>query len=1247
MSMIKDLFPDNLLATTKLDPNTVPGLTNNSLMGPSIFNGLSLEQVSKGIAVADNNTEKADQARPTVLANTSSFATSVNYYVQLTANKLTNTEMKRPGYQDYLEWQGLAAALALRNIYSVKGLDLSIMPVKLNAANLVDACILYSMAKDEAYQYAVDYNALGQPVSGTLFYFCQKGVPFALFHPEIGICPKKDYDRSIFEGILDWYDSSSGWKNLLDPGKPDSYIMEKFYLNRLAWWLSENGLTAAYNKCLASLPNYNHNFYTGLKGDALVGAALIDQIAKNVTLPGASQTRVNALWGNKGSKVLTACMAYHYNGQKLPLPTLYTDKLFLAAISKEVPSRLIYNVTNGVETRALDIGFTNNSGYPDLDSFCPVAPFTMSGAEVLATQCKLTNLRFVPEAQTFGLIAVNVEASVQTPDGEVVTIKHRYTCENIMQGSLPYAMVWPCVELPEDSWHQYYATWTDPYYSPQNLLKDTSGKLLTMRPSNLMQMQMNVGTKNIVNRASATGQNKWTVWYSDKQFDYAALSCLKQANGIDSDMLGVIFVPYKRPIKAGDPAAMQVTTPTILAVDFGTTSTVVSVKPTTFIKPKELTYSDYSCTITVEDADAKNKVMKHHWLGTDKEHNGKLFSVAQLFTRADGTTGPNPNVITAAGNNRYYVDGRMFVVSGALLTEYAANSFDAQQIYNDMKFSATTNPVYMHAAAIFLAGLYQYAMLYLLSNYYVPVAGVDYVTLYASYPNDVTRSSLQQSWQYAQNILSDTLSGELLSPLDAGAICYRTEAQATTVYNLNPNRAVQIPHMISVDIGGGTTDIALKNLQNILMGAPDSGNVKQLSIRYAGREMMVESLVECYRRYADETIDPTAMMGKTTAFSNLWSAVDMTNLITQFVNTCQNAQNQVALGALVKDSTLRQFVECLLAGGMDIGDPALKSEHRILRQTITLKFGMLMLTLAQIIARNIEIWNDSNGKLAAPGNILSLDMVVSGTSAQLLKYVFNCNLGDLDNKNYAAAVALPNVQAGIGIINDFIEYIMRETLGKDADTVMGEKGTANEIHVDFTFHVNPDVALKQEVSFGMIEMKMPHGAAYDYDPHTPPVAAAAPTAVPAATPTGRFGHFGGGAAGASAATTMNPAVKAALRQQRQTKATNCIMNSDYTALQNFINGDLATFVRLFDTHVAPYPSKCNVSPLKINGQAENDLPTMLSNFTEAEFTQVKMSTATAHSAYMCEEEQEPYLDVLARLYLVDELFNYQMTKYQQ
>ena len=56
---------------------------------------------------------------------------------------------------------------------------------------------------------------------------------------------------------------------------------------------------------------------------------------------------------------------------------------------------------------------------------------------------------------------------------------------------------------------------------------------------------------------------------------------------------------------------------------------------------------------------------------------------------------------------------------------------------NDMKFNHTMNVMNYHAASVFLAGVYMYAVLYLLKEGCVPAPNVDLVELRVSYPNDV------------------------------------------------------------------------------------------------------------------------------------------------------------------------------------------------------------------------------------------------------------------------------------------------------------------------------------------------------------------------------------------------------------------------------------------------------------------------------------------------------------------------------
>lgn len=1237
MPMIKDLFPDNLLATTKLNPAIIPGLAPDGLSGPNEFSGLTLEMVAKSVDTSGNSKEKADQACPTLFANLSSFVMNVNHYISMESAKLTAAEISRPGYQDYLEWQGLVAALALRNVCSVKGLKLSIQTVTLKNTDPVSACILRTMAKDDCFQYAVTYDPFGQPASGVLFYLCQKGTPFALFHPEVGLCPKKQYNHRIFENVLDWYDPQTGWKNLLDQNTPQSLLLEEFYRNRFAWWLKENGMTTAYNKCISTLPGYNvsvHASYTALASAPLLGAAAIDGIAAAANSPKAT-----AIWGKKGSTILTAPMAYSYQGSIYPLPRLYTDKLFLANVGRD--SRLICNVANGAMTVDKPLNFTSNGGYAVLDGFRPVAPFTRFGAEILASQCKLLDLKFTPETTQSGLKAVHVETQLRTPNDEVVTISRWYSCDQIRQGSLPYVMVWPCIPLPENAWKEYYATWSPSEYNAQSMLMRSNGENISPINQDLLRIEMNAGESNVINRAAAAGENKWTVWYNSEQFKYAVLSQLKEMGSSENETLGVIFVPYCRSVQLNDPDVTLVNKSIELAVDFGTTSTVVGFRVAGGAK-QPLKYCDFSCTLTVEDEGAKQKVMQHRWLGTDKAIDTKIFTVAQLFDRADGTRGPDEDISSTAGKNRYYVDGRMFVVSGSLLQAYTNgrsgdNVFGSQKIINDMKFSAQTNPVNMHAAAVFLAGIYQYAVLYLLSKKFLPVDGIPYIQLRASYPNNVTLGALKQSWNYANQILSQTLETPYLAPSDPNNIIYYTEAEATTAYNSTPGIAVTFPHMISVDIGGGTTDIALKNLRKMLMIG--SSDARHLSIRYAGREIMVESIVECYRRFAGEDGPETIKTAKHDAFRSLWSE-GMEQLVGQFHVICeQNNGQDVPRQALVQDASLRMVVECLLAGGMNIGDPTFVPEHKMLRQVITLKFAVLMLTVADVIAQNLDIWNDKNGELFAPDNILSLDMVVSGTSAQMLQYIFNCSLTELDGKD-ALTASLPQVKNGIQLINFFIAA----AIGKER---LGDR------QISFKFHVNPDVVQKREVCYGLLTM-----AQTKSNPSTDSTPLDSTLENPFKNPFTSLFEKEERDISESKGENAGPAVQskppvdsaqqeARDRANRREAAKRAIMSMSYSELMKFINDPLSAFMNYYNKNVVQYSVNASTTPIQKDGRPVENLPQMLNEITAGEYASIQMNVADHYVAYMAETEQAPYLKSLVKLYLINEMLNRQISKYQQ
>ena len=563
--MIKNRFPDNLIASTELDPALVPDLANVAQKGPIVAQ-IELDQIVDNVTIdLAQAAQTTSHARPSMFASISSFAENVRK--ALNAVDGTQPPSVYAGLddlvkRDFAEWQGMVAAVALSHVYSGAGLEISVDPVYLDGHNQVERCILMEMDKDAVYKQAVTQRdpLTGDPTGGYLYYICQNGVPFALFHPGVGLCAMKQYDAAIFDGVLSWHESiaedgcHAGWKFIAEPGQAH---LDDFCLSRIAWWAGQNNL------------RQYKNFIQNLQRDRT------HVPSPNLVSPAALPNTVNidSVWPGKGTAFGTTMMfCLDINGVAYSLPELFMDTLLLTYVEKQENNKLVYNASTGEKK----IGFL---GDPEaLAAFAPIPPFRKAFVKLL-DNCTLENLVFDATTVAGKIQTILVEATILSPAGETFTISRKYSAKMICQGKVPHLMIWPYMEMPKgmNLWNNYHATWYEQAKSVSPL-RDCNDKMLRMI-SGLSYSFADQGTTRKVFRPTAQ-HDAWEVCTGTAPFRYAILTGKYQDDGAAMEM-GMIFVPA---IPEYDPYSAQSvffvnqTSPVKLAIDFGTTSTVCALR---------------------------------------------------------------------------------------------------------------------------------------------------------------------------------------------------------------------------------------------------------------------------------------------------------------------------------------------------------------------------------------------------------------------------------------------------------------------------------------------------------------------------------------------------------------------------------------------------------------------------------------------------------------------------------------------
>ena len=421
MPNIHDRFIDNVVASTRLDVALVPALDVASTKGP-ITAPVDLKYIAENIQtnLVDPQADTS-HARPSMLAHVTSFSRNVRTAILKSSSVAAFAELDMQQRKDYAEWQGMIAAVALTQVLSATGLELSIKSEFLTRDRVLDRCILMSMTKgDGTFRPAVTMDGENEPISGYLYYICQAGEPFAIYHPTIGLVPMKTYDPTIFDGVLSWYhsdpkDCHNGWRLLVEPGRPS--VLDDVCLSRIVWWAANNGLISFASFVARHQQNPE--------------AVCDDSMAAPDVMPNA--LNIDSVWPGQGTKFGTAA-AYTLDRSKVPM--LFGERILVSFMGSSVQNKMIYNSVDGEKK----VRFSGD--IPELAAYAPVPPFRTESIALFRT-CRIQELVFDGAVAAGKLSGIRVMLRVINGAGEVLTLRKYYSSQNICQGMVPYLMICP------------------------------------------------------------------------------------------------------------------------------------------------------------------------------------------------------------------------------------------------------------------------------------------------------------------------------------------------------------------------------------------------------------------------------------------------------------------------------------------------------------------------------------------------------------------------------------------------------------------------------------------------------------------------------------------------------------------------------------------------------------------------------------------------------------------------------------
>lgn len=1031
---------------------------------------ITLENIAEALHIKNVVSDRACStyfAIPSPMANVISFENLVRRalrtYVDKGIGVLKNMEQEKRALN---EWLGILSLWTSQSVLKAYGINISTEIITLSDENKPLHRILSASMKDiPVFEKAK--NSSGQY---QIMVIKQDNVPFAIFHPQLLLCPFRQYPVELFKGKIQWYDCEKDrndahncWLDMVGQMEAGESFMPDFVLDRLILWAYRNRQKSGDSDlmhCLLQMINPEE-----VRKRNELSARL--KTSKELLSTQNMLAYMDQLVDGKGAGKNFMTM----DGQ-LELPDVFLPQIMLVNIgSKDSPG---YETFMMRDKRLCRLEYERNMMTSEaLDSVVPLLPCgfqTMGkleemGLEITAARF-LVKLAETKETDRGEIERIRVTITLRKKEEEqesTYEIIHTYYSQQIVTGVLPFVAVWPYVSLPADTWKNYYGcsalqmdgkivTALIPHQAVLSG-RENEGYLTQLPEVRKITAQFPYATEcSCEDFQEGRYHSEWKMAHSEVMFRYVSF----QSNGRE---MGSIQIPECDEFNVDKMKRGEIYR---IGVDLGTTSTLcgcmpVDEKGVSKEKEKMMVINNDARTITyVSDTDLMAFV-KSWWLPQyiGKEGmQGKFLTISQLFqSEWHGT---------AEFAYRPYINGRICFMDSRLLKDLTQGNEENERdalaelrIFNNMKESEeNTDNEQGKATRIFMTNLLMFGVLEGLKK------GFYRFELRCSYPSKGYLSRLSGMWQNAVNNIRDYIveapekGAEFPFSFDRN-IYFFTEAKSVMSYQRNVERN-NVNNYIIVDIGGGTTDISL--IGNSGSGVKNMKVDSEVSLKYAGRRLVNDSIVECLRFgterqrnapvspltgiwMANERIPNPKKPGKESKKldASAETLVERFELDAGSVDPEKSEAVTAYMELVEKNTTVREIIEVLL-DKVGIRDYLQDEKYYVLRSIIAFKYYMLFYVIAKYIRNNFDaiVFQADKSK--------QVNIFIAGTGAKGLEIVMGRKLGDLNSS--------PVIKS--------IKNMILDVLGED------------DIILNFT--VSPEVEKKKEVCLGMLHLRQEDGA---------------------------------------------------------------------------------------------------------------------------------------------------------------------------